>query len=58
MQVPEGKFSMFQSPLFILNMIDLKIHNDLVEKLMADNDRLEGELKEVSTRLRKAESAR
>ena len=39
-------------------MIDLKIHNDLVEKLMADNDRLEGELKEVSIRLRKAESAR
>lgn len=35
-------------------MIDLKSHNDLVEKLMADNDRLEAELKELSLRVRKA----
>jgi hypothetical protein len=39
-------------------MIDLKTHNDLVEKLMKDNDRLELELKDVTIKLRKAESAK
>lgn len=39
-------------------MIDLKTHNDLVEKLIKDNDRLEAELKDVSTKLRKIETSK
>lgn len=42
----------------LVKMIDLKTHNDLVEKLIKDNDRLEAELKDVSTKLRKIETSK
>ncbi len=38
--------------------IDLKTHNDMVEKIMAENDRLEAEVKELTKTLRKLEASK
>lgn len=41
----------------IIDMIDLKTHNDLTEKLINENERLEKELTECKTKLRKLEQS-